>query len=331
MKKEDKKEVKEKKSFFENLGYLTFFLFIAGIALFLWLVGISLVLFGFLSIGIILFVIVLIAGIWIITRRGFLLKLIAISLFILVLIGMLMALFYYIGAPREIKGEEREAILLFTNPLTKNFLTSYNERNYIKTSRDFSEGLKNLSSSEQLSLIYNLYGKYISKSITKVLEQKALNKTDSISIEHKSEFEKASLKLNLIFMKINETYYIAGYGFNNAKLKEKSTELKIKEEKPLQNITTSKANYVPGEENEYKYFSVSLKNTNDFSIFVNKVSFNSVDMYTYGNLDFTKYPDLKEFCKPFELGEIKSYETKEGCIIFQILKNSLGNLSIDIS
>ena len=324
MKKEGKKE-KQNSSFFERFGKFVFFVFLAGVAFFLWLIGIALVFFGVFGISLVLFVVVLIAGIWIIKRKGFLFKFIAVCLFILVLIGFLAVLFYYLGSAKEVKGEERETILQAIVPMADSFLAGYNEQNYSKISGDFAEEIKSQTSAENFSLAYNAYGRYVSKG-----EAKVMKKNEVIFVEYKAEFEKASLKFGLAFKKIDEKYKISGYNFQIIKIKEKSTDFKIKQEKVIGNITTSKSNYLPVEGNEYDYFEVYLKNNNSFSIFVNKLSFNSVDNYIYGSIDFTKYPDFKEFCKPFELGEIKSYDVKEGCIIFQLPKDAKGELVVDI-
>lgn len=325
--KEPKKETGEKSRIIEKLGYISLFFIVSGIAFFLWLAGIVFLLLSFLTVAIVLFVIVLIAGIWIIKHRGFLVKLMACFLLLLFVIGALLVVFYYVGSPKEIKGEERETILTVASPMVENFLNGYNNKDYTAISRDFMKELKNLTSPETFPQAYNLYGKYISKGEARILKQTG---KEGIAIEYPAEFEKASLAFSLIFLKINESYSIAGYGFNSVKLKEKSTEFNITKEKVLESIETSKLNHFPEEGKEYKYFDVYLKNNNSFFISVNKISFYAVDNYIYSNLDFERYPDLKEFCKPFEIGELKSYETEEGCIIFILPKGLNGELKVDV-
>ena len=295
--------------------------------------SLGLLIMGEIFISRIVLLVMLPIAVFIFRSKGKLMKTLSIVIFIAICLGLFFSAFFM----EKVSGDEMDQILSRTDPLIDNFLENYNTLNFSAIAKDFSESLKELFSEEQATHIYNMFGNYVSKKEPDVHKQ-----GDMIHLSYEIKFEKIDAVLNINILKDGEVYLINGLSFNYDQGALDSGEpaantgginpinISIESKVMLESIETSEGSFIPGEGNLFLIFNITAKNNNDKTTDLVGFKFKIENTY-FGMIDFDFYPNLKEFCKPIELGTMESSEKRDGCVIFILKKDNIeGNITADV-
>ncbi len=121
--------------------------------------------------------------------------------------------------PVAIKGQEREAVLAYANPIADNILQALNEGNHVNYIRDFDETARNAAPEnvfkQTRDLIISKIGKYVSREVSRVYK-----KDQYIVVLYRGKFENEErVRIRVIFQKIGDKNLVSGLWFNSPKLR----------------------------------------------------------------------------------------------------------------
>lgn len=145
-----------------------------------------------------------------------------ISLIVIIVVAAIAILGYiYLSSTsmQEITGTEKEEILLYSEPIVDNMLSSYNEGNYALLIRDFDERMKNALTEgvfmQNRELVSSLIGNYVSRGTPIILES-GISKV----LIYSAEFEKESgVEVRIVFTEYGDNNLVSGFWYNSPKLR----------------------------------------------------------------------------------------------------------------
>jgi len=113
----------------------------------------------------------------------------------------------------------QQNVLVYADPIADNLLTGFNEKNYSKFSRDFSEQMKNGLSkpvfNQTRQQIVSKLGLYKTRTVSKIYKQ-----GPSTIVIYNAEFEKEKgVEVKVVFQKYEEKNLVSGLWFNSPKLR----------------------------------------------------------------------------------------------------------------
>jgi len=120
----------------------------------------------------------------------------------------------------EVTGDIKSEVIGYADPVTDNLMEGFNENNYSKYSRDFSEVMKRSLTAtnfdSQREDIISRIGLYLSRRNPKVYERGKF-----IWAEYYAEFEKeTSVQVRVVFAKEDPDHLVEGLWFDSPKLRE---------------------------------------------------------------------------------------------------------------
>lgn len=124
------------------------------------------------------------------------------------------------ASAKTLEGEERDAVLAYSEPAADNLFAGMNANDYAAFSADFDEKIKESLNEAALgdiqTKVIGKVGKYVSREVQSVESTDKL-----ITVVYKAKFEQDdNVTVRLVFNN-DENYLISGLWFNSAKLQGK--------------------------------------------------------------------------------------------------------------
>ncbi len=124
------------------------------------------------------------------------------------------------SAPRTLTGDEREAVLAYSETMTDNLLAGMNAGDYEVFSHDFNEamlsGVTPAALADMQVQILGKIGLYVSREVQTVQQQ-----GEMITVIYTAEFEQESPVTVRVVFEAAEPHLITGLWFDSAKLRQR--------------------------------------------------------------------------------------------------------------
>lgn len=121
---------------------------------------------------------------------------------------------------KTLSGDDREAVLAYSEPIADNLLQGYNAKDYAQFSKDFDEamkkGLPEANFADMQAQIAGKIGAYVSREVSSVVQTQGM-----IVVIYRAKFElDEPVTVRVVFEEATP-YRVTGLWFDSAKLRQK--------------------------------------------------------------------------------------------------------------